>query len=269
MRGGGYGLATLRTLVVIPTYQEAGNVDRILAGVRAALPDADVLVVDDASPDGTGARAEAAAERLGRIEILHRAGKDGLGRAYREGYRKGLDAGYEVLVQMDADLSHDPADLPRLVAPVLDGSSDVVIGSRYVPGAGIPDWGWGRRALSRYGNRYTGAMLGLEVRDATAGFRAYRAEVLEAIDLDRVQAGGYVFQIEMTDLAVACGARIVEVPIVFSDRTRGTSKMDRSIVAEAMLLVTRWGIGRRVRPERWARRPRPLALWTSEPVDGC
>jgi glycosyltransferase involved in cell wall biosynthesis len=233
--------------VVIPTYQEARNIGDVLARVRRALPDADVLVVDDGSPDGTAELAEAAGAALGGIEVLRRPGKDGLGRAYQDGYRRGLDAGYDLLVQMDADLSHDPGALPDLVAPVLAGEADVAIGSRYVPGASIPDWGWRRRALSRWGNRYTGAMLRLGVRDATAGFRAYRSEVLTAIDLDHVRAGGYGFQIEMADRAWRAGARIVEIPITFTDRTEGSSKMDGSIVVEAMALVTWWGVARRLR----------------------
>jgi glycosyltransferase involved in cell wall biosynthesis len=236
--------------VVIPTYQEARNIGEVLARVRQALPDADVLVVDDASPDGTAELAESADAALGRIHVMRRPGKDGLGRAYQDGYRWGLDAGYELLVQMDADLSHDPDALVDLVAPVAAGEADVAIGSRYVPGASIPDWGRRRRALSRWGNRYTGAMLGLGVRDATAGFRAYRAEVLTAIGLDHVRAGGYGFQIEMADRAWRAGARIVEIPITFTDRTEGTSKMDGTIVVEAMALVTWWGVARRLRRSR-------------------
>jgi dolichol-phosphate mannosyltransferase len=248
----------VRALVVIPTYQEAKNVVDVLTRVRRALPCADVLVVDDASPDGTADLAQDVADALGQIEVLRRPAKDGLGRAYREGYRQGLACGYDVLVQMDADLSHDPAALPCLLAPVVAGRADVAIGSRYVPGAGIPDWDWRRRALSRYGNRYTRWALRLPVRDATAGFRAYRADVLRTVGLERVRAGGYGFQIEMADRAARAGSRITEVPITFTDRRQGTSKMDGRIVAEAMLLVTWWGAARRIRdlrdrrPRRWA-----------------
>jgi dolichol-phosphate mannosyltransferase len=242
----------LRPLVVIPTYQEAVNIATVLQRVRAALPRATVLVVDDGSPDGTADLAEASGAELGQVEVLRRPGKAGLGSAYRAGFAKGLADGFDVLIEMDADLSHDPADLPRLVGAVEDGAS-LAIGSRYVPGGSTPSWPFHRRMLSRWGNRYAGAVLGLGVRDATAGFRAYRAPTLEAIDYETTSADGYAFQVEMAYRVHTVGGTIVELPISFSDRVRGTSKMSGRIVVEAMLLVTWWGIRDRVlrRPPRW------------------
>ena len=236
----------VRALVVVPTYLEAPNIGEVLARIRAALPTADVLVVDDNSPDGTGALAEAAAAELGQIEVLHRPSKDGLGPAYRAGLGLGLDRGYDVLVQMDADLSHDPATLPALVGAI-EGGADVAIGSRYVPGGSIPHWPWHRRALSRYGNAYTGAALRTGVADATSGFRAYRATMLKAIDLADTRATGYGIQIEIAYRMSGAGATITEIPIAFTDRTRGASKMSLKIIGEEMLLVTWWGVKDRVR----------------------
>jgi dolichol-phosphate mannosyltransferase len=232
-----------RPLVVIPTYQEAGNVTTVLERVRRAAPAAHILVVDDGSPDGTADLAEAAARDLGQIDVLRRSGKQGLGSAYRAGFAWGLERGASLLLQMDADLSHDPATLPALMAPIDAGEADVVIGSRYVPGGEIPPaWGWHRKALSRWGNRYVGVVLDLGVRDATAGFRAYRADTLAKIDLASVRASGYGFQIEMAYSVQRIGGRIVEVPIVFGERTHGTSKMSGAIVVEALALVTWWGV---------------------------
>lgn len=228
-------------LVVLPTYNEVENIAEVLAKVRAAVPDARILVVDDGSPDGTADLAEHLGVELGNIEVLRRSGKQGLGSAYRAGFRWGLDHGLEVLVEMDSDLSHDPAALPSLLAAV-DNGADLAIGSRYVPGGSIPDWAWHRRMLSRWGNRYAGAMLGMKVRDATAGYRAYRAGCLRTIDLDTVKADGYGFQIEMAYRVSRGGGVIVEVPIAFIDRVRGTSKMSGRIVVEALRLVTVWGI---------------------------
>ena len=243
----------VRALVVVPTYLEAPNIGEVLTRIRAALPTADVLVVDDNSPDGTGALAEAVAAELGQIEVLHRPSKDGLGPAYRAGLGLGLDRGYDVLVQMDADLSHDPSTLPALVGAI-EGGADVAIGSRYVPGGSIPHWPWHRRALSRYGNAYTGAALRTGVADATSGFRAYRATMLKAIDLADTRATGYGIQIEIAYRMSGAGATITEIPIAFTDRTRGASKMSLKIIGEEMLLVTWWGVKDRLR-----RTPAPQA----------
>ena len=233
----------MQVLVVIPTYNECENIDRVLRRVRGALPDATVLVVDDGSPDGTGDIAEKVGAEIGNIEILRRAEKSGLGSAYRAGFRWGLDRGFDVCVEMDADLSHDPDALPDLVAPLGKGF-ELVIGSRYVPGGSIPNWAWHRRLLSRGGNVYASTLLGLGVTDSTAGFRAYSASVLNRIALDDIRAEGYGFQIEMTYQAKRAGAPIVEVPIRFVDRTEGESKMSTFIVVEALGLVTWWGIQR-------------------------
>jgi len=231
--------------VVIPTYQEAENVATVLRRVRAVLPSGSILVVDDGSPDGTADLAEAVGREVGAVEVLRRPAKAGLGSAYRAGFALGLDRGHDVLVEMDADLSHDPADLPRLLQAVEEGA-DLAIGSRYVPGGATPHWPAHRRWLSRWGNRYAAAALGMPVRDATAGFRAYRAEVLRAIDFETTRADGYAFQVEMAYRVVRQGRGITEVPIVFSDRVRGTSKMSGRIVVEAMALVTWWGVRDRV-----------------------
>jgi dolichol-phosphate mannosyltransferase len=243
----------VRTLVVVPTYQEASNIAEMLRRLRTAVPHADVLVVDDNSPDGTGAIAEEVAAELGRVEVLHRPSKDGLGPAYRAGIGHGLARDYEVIVQMDADLSHDPAALPNLLAAVEEGA-DVAIGSRYVPGGSIPHWPWHRRALSRYGNRYTGFALRTGVSDATSGYRVYRADVLRAIDPSKTRATGYGIQIEITYRLSQNGAKIAEVPISFTDRVRGASKMSISIAAEEMLLVSWWGLRDRIRRTGHTRR---------------
>jgi len=231
----------MRCLVVLPTYQEADNITTVLQRVRAALPSSTVLVVDDSSPDGTAELAEATAAQLGGIEVIRRPAKRGLGRAYRSGFEWGLARQFEVLVEMDADLSHDPADVPRLCATVEEGA-DLVIGSRYVPGGSIPAWSWYRRALSRYGNRYTAAMLRLPITDATSGFRAYRASTLVDLGLATVRAEGYGFQVEMAYRVAQRGGKVVEIPISFSDRSSGRSKMSGRIVVEALVLVTWWGI---------------------------
>ncbi|HTX01624.1 MAG TPA: polyprenol monophosphomannose synthase [Acidimicrobiales bacterium] len=230
----------MRVLVVLPTYNESATIGRILEAVRSSLPDADVLVVDDSSPDGTAKLVEEAAGELGQVHLLSRAVKNGLGPAYRAGFAWGLERGYEAFVEMDSDFSHDPAALPQLVAP-LERGYDVAIGSRYIPGGHIPNWKLSRRMLSRGGNVYADLLLGLRVHDSTAGYRVYSAAALQAIDLDTVHAGGYGFQIEMTYRAKQAGARIIEVPISFVDRVEGVSKMSRSVVTEAMWLVTRWG----------------------------
>jgi dolichol-phosphate mannosyltransferase len=230
---------------VLPTYNEAENIAEILRRVRAVVPQAGILIVDDSSPDGTADIARAMAGEVGDLDILSRPGKSGLGSAYRDGFKWGRERGFEVLMEMDSDFSHDPADIPRLLKGIDEGA-DLVIGSRYVPGGAIPHWPWHRRALSRYGNRYSAAMLRLDVRDLTAGYRAYRTEIVERIDIDAVRAEGYGFQVEMTYFVARAGGRIVEVPVKFVDRVRGTSKMSSAIVVEAMGLVTWWGIRDRV-----------------------
>lgn len=239
----------MRTLVVVPTYLEAENIVEALRRTRSAVPEAHILVVDDNSPDGTADLAQGAAAELGQIDVLRRPSKSGLGSAYRAGFSIGLDKGYEVLVQMDADLSHDPAVLPKLLESI-GGGADMVIGSRYVPGGAVPHWPWFRRALSRYGNRYAAIALGTPVKDATSGYRAYRADALKAIDYSTTRAMGYGFQIETQYRAWQWGARIVELPIVFTDRVRGHSKMTWGIFAEELLLVTWWGIRDRFRGAR-------------------
>ena len=230
-------------LVVLPTYNESENIDHVLRRIRAALPEASVLVVDDGSPDGTADQAEILGKELGSIEVMRRAGKSGLGSAYRAGFRWGLDHGFDACIEMDADLSHEPEALPDLVAPLADGT-ELVIGSRYIPGGVIPNWAWHRRLLSRGGNLYASTLLGLGVSDATAGFRCYAASLLERLDLDAVRAEGYGFQIEMTYESRKVGATILEVPIRFVDRVEGESKMSTFIVVEALGLVTLWGIER-------------------------
>ena len=237
----------MSALVVIPTYQEAENIVDVLERVRASIPEASVLVVDDGSPDGTADLAAATAERLGRIDVLRRTEKTGLGPSYRAGFAWGLERGHTVLVEMDADLSYDPAVLPQLVGAAANGDADLAIGSRYVPGGSVPGWPRHRRLLSQWGNRYVGAMLRMPVRDATAGFRAYRSEILERIGLEQVRADGYGFQIEMAYEVHKAGGRILEIPICFRDRVRGVSKMSPDIVTEALWLVTRWGVRDRVR----------------------
>lgn len=230
----------------MPTYQEAGNITEFLGRLRAEAPNCDVLVIDDSSPDGTADVAHAMAEELGRIDILVNPHKVGLGDAYRAGFRRGLDGGYDVICQIDADLSFDPADLPTLVAKVVNDGHDLAIGSRYVPGGRIPDWPLHRRALSKYGNRYATKVLGLQVADATSGFRAYRAEMLRAIDPDSTRASGYGVLIELAYRVSRRGGTIAEVPVEFTDREQGHSKMSWRIAVEELILVTGWGLRDRV-----------------------
>jgi dolichol-phosphate mannosyltransferase len=232
------GTAYDDTWVVLPTYNEAENLPGIAAAILERLPGATLLVVDDASPDGTGVLADSLAAADPRVRVLHRPGKQGLGRAYLDGFRVALRAGAGRIVQMDADWSHDPAYLPSLVEP-LRRDANLVIGSRYVSGGGVTEWGIGRRVISRGGSTFARLVLGLPAHDLTGGFKAWRRETLEAIPRDGVHAGGYVFQIEMTYLARQAGARVVEVPIVFRDRRAGVSKMSRRIVVEALLVVLR------------------------------
>lgn len=229
----------MRTLVVVPTYLEVENIEEALTRVRAHAPDVDVLVVDDSSPDGTGAVAMRVAGELGHIDVLERPKKTGLGEAYRAGFAVGIERGYEVLVQMDADLSHDAASLPSLLAEV-EGGADLTIGSRYVPGGSVPHWPWHRRALSRWGNRYSGFMLACGVRDMTSGFRAYRRAMLEKVDYAGTRAVGYGFQIELAYRVSMAGGDVIEVPITFTDRVRGHSKMSAAVAFEELWLVTWW-----------------------------
>ena len=245
----------MNVLVVLPTYNEAENIDRVVRRIRKALAAATVLVVDDGSPDGTADIAERIGKELGNVEVLRRHQKSGLGSAYRDGFRWGLERGFDVCVEMDADLQHEPEALPGLVGPLAEGHG-LVIGSRYVPGGSIPDWTWHRRLLSRGGNIYASLLLGLGVTDSTAGFRAYSASVLESIELDRIRAEGYGFQIEMTYQAKRSGASVVEIPIRFLDRVDGESKMSMFIVVEAFALVTWWGVQRLVEGAR--KHPQPV-----------
>jgi dolichol-phosphate mannosyltransferase len=233
----------MRPLVVIPTYNESENIERMLRRIHECLPGAGVLVVDDGSPDGTAAIVKKVAAELPDISLLERSSKSGLGSAYRAGFAWGLERGYDACIEIDADFSHDPAALPTLVAPLSEGF-DVVIGSRYVDGGSIPNWAWHRHLLSRGGNIYASGVLGLGVSDSTAGYRCYSAGILRRLDLDRIRAEGYGFQIEMTYRARQFGALITEVPIKFVDREAGESKMSSFIVVEALGLVTFWGLGR-------------------------
>ncbi len=245
------------TWVVLPTYDEADNIGPISAAILDALPEATLLVVDDGSPDGTGQLADGLAAADPRIRVRHRPSKQGLGRAYLDGFGLALAGGAERIVQMDADFSHDPAALPSLLAPLESGEADLVIGSRYTPGGGVVDWGLGRRVISRGGSLFARVVLNLGVNDLTGGFKAWRASTLEAIPFDGVHAGGYVFQIEMTFRADRCGARIREVPITFHDRRVGQSKMSRRIVVEALVVVVQ--LRAEELRERIVRRRRPVA----------
>ena len=233
----------MRPLVVIPTYNESENIERMLHRITECLPEAGVLVVDDGSPDGTADLVKALEAELPNVHLLSRTEKAGLGSAYRAGFAWGLERGYDACIEIDADFSHDPAALPTLVAP-LEHGFDVAIGSRYIEGGSIPNWAWHRHLLSRGGNAYASAVLGLGVADSTAGYRAYSARILRQLDLDRIRAEGYGFQIEMTYRARQHGAAITEVPISFVDRAAGESKMSSVIVIEALGLVTWWGLGR-------------------------
>src|SRR6476646_6897849 len=223
--------------VILPTYNEAENLPPISAAILEALPGATLLVVDDTSPDGTGEIAEQLATANPRIRVKHRKLKQGLGKAYLDGFGVALDGGAEVVVQMDADWSHDPASLPSLIAPIVDGDADLVIGSRYTEGGAVEDWGIIRRVISRGGSLFARVVLSLKPNDLTGGFKAWRASTLASVPFDGVRAGGYVFQIEMTYRASRLGARVAEVPITFKDRRVGQSKMSRRIVVEALVVV--------------------------------
>jgi dolichol-phosphate mannosyltransferase len=248
----------MTTLIIIPTYLEAENVGEVVRQVRTSVPDADILVVDDSSPDGTADLAKETGAEVGQVDVLVLPAKGGLGVAYRAGFKHGFSHGYDVIVQMDADFSHDPAALPGLLGKIETGA-DMAIGSRYVAGGNIPNWPTTRRVLSRVGNFYASTVLGLKVRDATSGFRAYRAGVLETVEAGATRATGYGFQVELAYRAHRLGAEIVEVPITFNDRVRGVSKMSWHIIGEAMSLVTWWGVRDRV----LRRRPSALEISTN------
>jgi dolichol-phosphate mannosyltransferase len=246
-------VAGLTTLVVIPTYNERANIGRIVERVLDSVPYARVLVVDDGSPDGTGAIADRLAATDGRVFVLHRSAKQGLGAAYLAGFDWALERGYEAVVEMDADGSHAPEELPRLLDAL--EHADVVLGSRWVPGGSVHNWPASRRVLSRVGNYYARVSLGIELKDATGGFRAYRSSTLAGLGLSVVSSQGYCFQIELAWRAVQAGFAVVEVPITFIERQHGDSKMSRDIVREALASVTWWGVR-----ERWYRltgAPRP------------
>ena len=228
-----------KVLVIIPTFNERENLPRILDRLRAAVPTAHVLVVDDGSPDGTGDIADERASADGMIAVLHRTEKNGLGPAYFAGFGWGLDHGFDVLIEMDADGSHAPEQLPRLLA-ALD-HADLVIGSRYVPGGSVVNWPKRREVLSKGGNLYSRLALGVSVKDITAGYRAYRSEVIRAIPLNEVASHGYCFQVDLAWRTILGGFRVVEVPITFTEREIGVSKMSGNIVREALIKVTLWG----------------------------
>ena len=226
-----HGLA----IVCLPTYNERDNLERMLRAIGAAAPGVRVLVIDDSSPDGTGEIADRLAVELGYVEVLHRAAKEGIGPAYIAGFRRALELGAELVLELDCDFSHDPAVIPELLAATAD--AELVLGSRYVPGGSVANWGRSRRLISSFGSAYARLVLGVAVRDLTGGFKCYRRAALEAIDLDAVKARGYAFQIETTYRVLRAGLRVVEVPIRFVDREHGGSKMSRAIVLEAMWRV--------------------------------
>ncbi len=232
------------TLVIIPTYNEAENIKPIVARVRESVPDAHVLVADDNSPDGTGKVADELAAEDDHVKVLHRKGKEGLGAAYLAGFRWGIEHGYGVLVEMDADGSHQPEELPRLLT-ALKGA-DLVIGSRWVPGGRIVNWPKSREFISRGGSTYSRLLLDVPIRDMTAGYRAFRKETLEGIGMDEVASQGYCFQIDLAWRAIKAGFHVIEVPVTFIERERGESKMSRDIVTEAAWRVMSWGVGSRV-----------------------
>jgi dolichol-phosphate mannosyltransferase len=230
-------------LVIVPTYNERENLEPVAARVRTAAPDADLLIVDDNSPDGTGELADKLADADSSVHVLHRPGKSGLGAAYIAGFRWALDHGYDAIVEMDADGSHQPEDLPRLLAGLK--GADLVLGSRWVPGGKMVNWPKYRQFISWGGNTYARVMLGISVRDATGGFRAYRAGTLRKIPLDEVISQGYCFQIDLTLRTLQAGLSLTEIPITFVERVHGTSKMSNAIVREAFWRVTQWGVSAR------------------------
>ncbi|NJP44174.1 polyprenol monophosphomannose synthase [Actinacidiphila epipremni] len=243
-----------KVLVIIPTYNEAENVVPIVRRVRAAVPEAEILVADDNSPDGTGKLADELSAADPAVHVLHRKGKEGLGAAYLAGFRWGIDHGYDVLVEMDADGSHQPEELPRLLT-ALKGA-DLVLGSRWIPGGRVVNWPKSREYISRGGSTYSRLMLGVTIRDVTGGYRAFRKETLLGLGMDDVASAGYCFQVDLAWRAVKAGFHVVEVPITFVERERGDSKMSRNIVAEAFLRVTAWGMTARA-GQLTGRRPAP------------
>ncbi|MBA2281462.1 MAG: polyprenol monophosphomannose synthase [Actinomycetota bacterium] len=242
-----------RTLALVPTYNECENIEQMLTALRTANPELHVLVLDDSSPDGTADIVRRVAPALGDVAVEVRATKDGLGSAYRHGMRVAIERGYDYVVQIDADLSHDPAAIAALLAAHDDGVG-VVVGSRYVPGGEIPHWPWHRRAMSKWGNRYTRWVLGLKINDTTAGFRVYRLKTVEDIGVLETKSRGYLFQIENTYRVMLAGERIVEVPITFTDRVRGQSKMNLAVMWEELWNVTWWGLRDRVLRRKQRRR---------------
>jgi dolichol-phosphate mannosyltransferase len=239
-----YGVPVGPVAVIVPTYNERENLAPIVGRVRTSVPNADVLVVDDGSPDGTGELADQIAARDPRVHVMHRTGKSGLGAAYIAGFRWALYRGYGAVVEMDADGSHQPEQLPELL--IAAEYADLVIGSRWVPGGRVVNWPWFRQILSRSGNTYVRLMLGIGLRDATGGYRVYRSNTLRQIGLDQVQSQGYCFQVDLTLRTLQAGMTAIEVPITFVERSYGSSKMSRNIVIEALWMVTRWGIAARV-----------------------
>ncbi|GAA1730175.1 polyprenol monophosphomannose synthase [Aeromicrobium alkaliterrae] len=237
----------MTTLVVVPTYDEAESLPRLLDGLAVHAPDVDVLVVDDASPDGTGQIADRLARLDPRVHVLHRSRKEGLGVAYRAGFAWALARDYDVVVEMDADGSHRPQDLPVILARVAQGDADLVLGSRWIPGGSVVNWPWYRRLISRGGTWYAQKALAIPVQDATGGFRAFRRATLESLPLERIASQGYCFQVDLVRRVLSAGMSVVEVPITFVERTQGRSKMSGSIVREAFWRVTVWGVRRRVR----------------------
>jgi len=234
-----------RVVMVVPTYNEAENIAWIVSRVRSALPEADVLVVDDGSPDGTGRIADELAAEDPQVSVVHRSAKEGLGAAYLHGFRVALERGYDVIGEMDADGSHQPEQLPRLLTALED--ADLVLGSRWVPGGSVVNWPWTRKALSRGGNLYTRLLLGIPVHDATGGFRLFRRTTLEKIDLPSVQSVGYCFQADLAWRTVEAGLRVREVPIDFIERIRGESKMSPDVAVESLRRITAWGLRERRR----------------------
>ena len=261
----------MRTIVILPTYNERENIGPVVGRIRASAPEVDVLVVDDGSPDGTGEIADALAATDANVKVLHRAGKQGLGAAYRAGMAWALDAGYDAVVEMDADGSHRPEELPTLLARLRSASksqptagADLVLGSRWVEGGGVVNWPARRRFLSKGGSTYSRLWLGVPAKDVTGGFRAFTADALRRIHFEGVESQGYCFQIDMLRRAYGAGLTVVEVPITFVEREHGASKMTGGIVAEAMLRVTGWGIAGL--PRRFRRRPVPATVPAAGPA---
>ena len=255
----------MRTLIIVPTHNEAANVARVIERIRDAVPSADVMVIDDMSTDETRAIVRELARDDDHVRLEPRDVRRGLGDAYLHAFAIGLDEGYDALVEIDADLSHDPADLPMMLDLAERGIA-LVIGSRYIPGGSVIGWPRRRTWLSRWGNRYAGLVLGLALNDATSGYRVYRADTLRTIGIDGVQADGYGFQVEMTYRVVQAGLSVVEVPIAFRDRVAGTSKMHRGIVIEAFKLVTFWGLGDMITLRRARRTYRSLPTELDDPL---